>query len=622
MNLLGLLGLLALPVIFVLHLLRERQERRTVSGLELWAWLKPEVRGPRPRRAPWTRILALQLLAALCLTAALVNPQLPLPLPPLQAARLILIVDTSSSMSAADVLPSRLAAAQARAAARLAALGEDDSAALITAGTRAARVADSAQTGLPALASALAGLRAAGVGHDWGGALALASASVVPGQDNRIVIFTDGAFEFPASLNALPAPVEWNLVGAPQPNQAIVALAARPAPSGAVQVFTRVANFGAAPAQRLLTLLADGETMDSSLLALPAAGTLSLVWTLPPGARTVEARLSGADALPADDRAGLGLSNPPVDALLVSPAAVESANRCARSESGRTPIERALCAVPNLLLKTLHPETYVAYEPHDLYVFQGWLPQAWPHGGALVLDPPLDSALLPTGDSPPITGTLVTDPLLTDSLLADVSFAQVTFGRPARLLAPEWLTPLYAREGAGLIWRGAHASTRLVVLAFNTGDGNLTRRSAFPILVANAVRELLPPALPESVRPGEAMALPSAQVFPGLTLTDPLGGARSFGADRPALFSDTARTGLYTLQGLTPDGQPKIFGFGVNAGSPAESDLQRQAAPAFSLSPAPAAAPSAARLPLADLWPVFVIAALALLIVEARYAWR
>src|SRR3990172_6042707 len=114
MNLLGLLGLLSLPVIIILHLLRERQERHTVSSLTLWAWLKPEVRGPRPRRAPWNRVLALQLLAALFLTAALVNPQLPFPPPPLQADRLILILDNSTSMSATDALPSRLAVAQAR----------------------------------------------------------------------------------------------------------------------------------------------------------------------------------------------------------------------------------------------------------------------------------------------------------------------------------------------------------------------------------------------------------------------------------------------------------------------------------------------------------------------------
>ena len=614
MNLLGLLGLLSLPVIIILHLLRERQERHTVSSLTLWAWLKPEVRGPRPRRAPWNRVLALQLLAALFLTAALVNPQLPLPLPPLQADRLILILDNSTSMSATDALPSRLAVAQARAAARLAGLGSSDSAALITVSPTARRVGDSAQSGLVPLGAELAQLQAAGVGHDWEGALALAAASVVPSQNNRIVVFTDGAFEFPNSLQAaLPAPVEWNLVGEPQSNQAVVALAARPTPSGAQQVFARIANFSALPAQRLLTLLADGAAIDSSQLSLAPSGATALAWTLPPGARAVEVRLASADALPADDVAALGLSNPPVDALLVSREVVAAADRCGGKD--RTPVERALCATPNLRLKTLHPETYVGYEPHDLYVFQGWLPAAWPTGGVLVIDPPNDNPVLPAAESAPFTGALPADPLL-----ADVNWTNIVLGSATGMEA-DWLSPVYARDGQVVIWRGVTGVTRVVVLAFDVNAGNLAKRSAFPILVANAVRELLPPPLPESIQPGESVALPSAQVFPALTLTNPRGEAREFGADRPMWLDDTTRAGLYLLEGLTPDGSARTVGFGVNAGSADESDLTRQATPAFSIAP-PASAPPLAALPLADLWPVFVLAVLVVVFLEMRVAWK
>jgi hypothetical protein len=644
MNLWGLLGLLSLPLIILLHLFRERERRHTVSSLELWAWLRPEVRGTRPRRIPWNRILVLQLLAAFCLTAALVNPQLPLPAPPPQAGRLILIVDTSSSMSATDVAPSRLVEAQARAAARLVVLGSDDSAVLIAVGNPARRVSDSAQVGLGALARDLAGLRAAGVGHDWPGALALAAASIAPGQDNRLLVFTDGAFELPPSLNtALPAPVEWNLIGSPQPNQAVVTLAARPTASGAQQVFARIANFGPAPAERVITLLADGETVDSSRLALEASGTAALAWTLPPGARTVEVRLADTDALPADDRAALGLSNPPVEALLVSPTSADArtrastgvANRCAPGETDRAPIERALCAVPNLQLKTLGPKSYVAFEPHDLYVFQGWLPEAWPQGGVLVLDPPADSALLPLAEAEPITQTLMTDPLLTD-----VSFSGVTFGRALGLSAPapalpfadhasrrargpNWLSPVYAEENNGvLIWRGSQGSTRAVVLSFILGESNLAKRNAFPILIANAARELLPPPLPESIRPGDPVALPSEQVFLSLSLTDPQGRVQTIGANRGALFDDTARTGLYVLEGLTRDGQLKTVGFGVNAGSWDESDLGRRAEPQFSVATIDAPTPLTSPLPLADLWPVLVVAVVVLLLAEARLAWR
>jgi hypothetical protein len=608
---LALLGLLTIPVIVILHLLRERSRRHVVPSLELWAWLQSEVRGPKPRQLPWSWILLLQMVVALLLTLALIRPQLRLPLPTSEAERLILIVDTSTSMSAQDVRPTRLAEAQTRAGARMASLGGDDSVVLISAGPVAQWVGDSGDVGLPSLLTSLAELQPAGVGNDWPAALALASAATVPGLSNRVVVFTDGAYELPESLSntALPARLEWVLIGNAEPNQAVVTLAARTAASGALQVFTRIANFSDAPSQRVITLLAGGETVDSSQVLLNAAGTVEHAWTLPPGVATVEVRLSGADALPADDRAALGLPlGQSVDALLVADDPAD--------------FERALRALPNLRLQTVTPPSYVAFEPHDLTVFQGWLPDEWPDGGVLVVDPPVTTGLLPVAGQVAV-GELNRVAPSDDPLLADISLDNVTFGPAALVQAPQWLAPVLSdSNGTGLVWRGAVASTRLVVMSFNLEDTNLTRRSAFPVLVANAVAELVPSSLPESVRPGQAVPLPSSQAVPTLTLTDPEGQSHSFGADRPSQFTGTGRPGLYVLEGLTPDGEPWRGGFGVNAGAAGESDLRLRASPVADqeITGGPVSVPGP--VPLADLWPFLVLLVLVFVFAEAQLAWR
>jgi Ca-activated chloride channel homolog len=303
------LGLLTLPAILVLHLLRERSRRQPISSLELWRWLEKELRGPRLRRLPVTWILLLQLLAALGLNVALSRPQFSWAqlLPARQ--HLILVVDTSSSMAARDVPPTRLAQAQAAAGARLAALGETDRATIISAGPAARQLASADAGSLNDLAGRLASLQAGGDGSDWAGALALAAAAIEPDLTNRILVYTDGAFEMSSAIEAVsfPAEVELHLVGQPQSNQAVVNLAVRPSASGAVQVFARVANFADAPVERALTLTADGNARDQLVVSLPPSGVSDQAWTLPPGVRTVAVALASADVLPADDTAAVGV---------------------------------------------------------------------------------------------------------------------------------------------------------------------------------------------------------------------------------------------------------------------------------------------------------------------------
>lgn len=604
---LGLLGLLALPVIVVLHLLRQRVRREPIPSLRLWAQMEKEVRGSRFRRIPLTWVLLLQLLAALVLTGALARPQLPRAVQVEAARRLLLLVDTSLSMSATDAAPTRLAQAQAQAGALLATLGEVDSAVLISVGPDAVQLADTASVGLPALAAALGGLKPAGLGSDWPGAMALAAGAVAPGQDNRLVILTDGAFAFPEELAARPpAPVEWHWLGGSQPNQAVVALEARTLPSGAVQVFSRLANFGDVTVRRAVTLLGDGAVVDSHVAEIGPSLTTALSWTLPPDVAAVEVRLAAGDVLTADDRAALGVAaGRPIDALLVA------------AEPG--PVERALRALPNVALSVVSPGSYAAFETHDLTVFRGWLPEAWPSGGVLVFEPPAGSPLLPTSGTARAADL---GPAPADPLLAEVALDLVTFG-DVRVLQPEpWLVPVLSdQDGRGLAWRGATGASRLVVFPFALDDTNVIRRSAFPVLVANAAAEVLPPALPASVAPGTPVALPLAEHFPALTLTRPDGEARTLGADRPAVLTDTFAPGLYQLEAQTATGGTWRTGFGVNAGSALESDLRAIALPEFGDAPETTVTAST-RLELEDLWPWVVLAAIVVLLAEASLAWR
>jgi Ca-activated chloride channel homolog len=288
---------------------------------------------------------------------------------------------------------------------------------------------------------------------------------------------------------------------------------------------------------------------------------------------------------------------------------------------GTLVLERALRSLPNLDLTTVAPDHYAAYENYDLSVFSGWLPEAWPRGGVLVVAPPEGRGLL-DAQTPTTVNTLT--PSADSDLLADVDLGHVDFGRAAALQeVPDWLTPVLTDElGLSLIWHGATGSSRVVIFTFSPAGGNLARRTAFPVLMANAVAEVLPPPLPAAVGVGEPVDLPPAHTLPVLTITDPAGGEHNFGGERAPAFTDTFQPGLYLLSGRTVAGQDWQGGFGVNAGSAQESDLRVSAQPALSsLTEANAPLSVEARPPL-DLWPWLVLLVLAIMVLEAALAWR
>jgi hypothetical protein len=603
---LGLLGLLSLPVIVLLHLLHERNRRAVVPSLAQWRWLERQVRGPRMRRPPLTAVLLLQLAAAAFLSIALARPRLDFLAGPAVLERLIVVVDTSTSMAAMDVNPSRLGRAKSQAAVLLSGLGENDSAVLITAGPSPHTAADSLNLGLAGVLGELAALEAAGVGQDWQATLALASAAVLPERRNRIVIYTDSAFDFPAGLETVPylVSIEWEQVGSPQPNQAVVTLTARPTGSGGTQLFARLANFGGTAADRTLTLVADGEVFDTRAVRFTASGTLGLVWTLPPGVSAVELLLSPDDVLPEDDGAALGLLEPrPVDALLVTALP--------------GPIERVLTAIPGLNLQVIAPDAYIPFDAHELTVFDGWLPEVWPSGGVLVFNPPPASALLPVLGVGRPAGV---PPAPRSGLLDDVELEHVTFGLTARLDAPDWMAPaLVDTARLPLIWDGIIGATRVVVFSFYLADTNIARRASFPVLVANAVVGVLPPTLPASLLHGSPLPLPPPEVFRDLVVTDPLGQEYALGPDRSRTFGDASQPGLYQVTSSLPGGQAWRAVVGVNAGALVESDLRSQAEPSFSIVERPFAAGPSEGL---ELWPLLAALVGLVMLAEARLAWR
>lgn len=604
---LGFLALLTLPLIVILHMLRERRRRVVVPSLLLWQLMPRRQEAQRRRRLPLTLLLLLHLLAAAMLGLALARPQWPLAI--FGGERhLAVIVDTSTSMAAPAGAGTRLDAARARARELVGAAGATGSVTLIAAGPEA-RVIDAGDADDAArLYAALDALVPSGTGADLGGALTLAEAALQGRPGPRVVVLTDGALPtLGAQLDGRAAgvPVEWQPVGGALDNRAVVALAARPRPgAGPIQVYARVVNYSAAPFSTVLRLYGDDAILDTRPVAMDAGGEAELTWAIPRGVTMLRAEVDGGDGLPVDDTFALSLAQSrPVRALLVStrPAA----------------LERALRAVPGLQLTTIDPLVFTG-SAADLTIFDGFMPDAWPAGGVLVVHPPPGSPLLAVEarerDARPDTPLQA---LPAGGLFDGLSLGSVSFG-PARVIAPPaGFAPQLLRGEQPLIVRGRDGQSEIAIWAFDLGQGNLTTRLAFPLLVARTVRDLTPPAMPPSAQLGQKLQLrpdPRADRIElgapdGLVAVIPVtpGTPVEIALPQAGVYALAERAGAELLY----EGR-----LGVNAGAPIESDLTPQALPTAAPEAAAAFGRDDTQRPL---WPWLAAAALAIMLIEWLY---
>jgi hypothetical protein len=602
---LALLGLLTLPVILALHIRRARTERATVSSLSLWRFLDPQITGAQARRIPLTGLLLADLLIAALLTLALGGIQIDLPRRTQPARHLILLLDTSASMGAADGASTRFHQALADARALLLALQPQDAATVITYGTPARTLGDSRFTNPQLLVTHLQSLSPSSPAADLPAALALATAARDPDLPAEIHRFTDD----PVPIPDAPFPIVHHAYGQPASNQAVLSIAAAALSDGKYQVFARFANFGDTPVTRSATLYVDGAPLPHTTtdIALDAHASLAQTWTIIAAPRFVMAVLAGDDALPADDSASLGI-NPPaaLDVALVS------------AQPGD--IARALAAIPGTQVTAILPETYLPGSRFDFVVFENFLPADKPTAHALLIQPPTDPADLPlTALAPLLFDQLILSP---HPFTASLDFSGV---RSARLVAPEqialpaWLelsgTPLILAGSQPLLSHVQTGGTQTTLLHADLRSGNFTRHPVFLILISNILEFYRSLDIPDQIQTGDTLWIPSGA---SVSLLTPAGARHELGAC-PCQWADTHAPGVYRLDAAQPSGAVQTYWVGANAGSLLESDLA--AGQAAVDSGQPPVNPAELEQPL-PLTPYLLGLVVLLLLWEAWIAWR
>jgi len=627
---LGLAALVAVPIIVLLYMRTTTPTDRRVPSTRFWLGAQTTpTENRRFRLPPITPLFILHMLIAALIAFALAEPASAHILSRFgsrtQPKHLILIVDGSTSMqSAVDKLGvagrTRFDLARNDVHDRLSGLGNGDVVSVLILGTHTTTYEASGAVEIDQLRGQLDHLKPPGGRADFNAALRLCRDLLLPGLHDEIVVITDGAISVdPALVDEIGAPIELKLItgNVSSNNLAITEINARGSTTipGRQDLFIRVANFGDQSMTTTVDISVDNVSIDQRQITLTAGTAQNLVETLPAGAETATATLSGSDALAADNHASVTLAGSGASGL-----------RMLLISDAPGALLRALSALPGSQVQTLSLNQYLAstsLPAIDMIIFEGAAPGgSLPSVPALVVNPgPGANANAGMMPAPVPTRLLAQDPVLTGVDLAGVTFGQV----PIVSLGPDDVE-IAGADGGPLIYRTHLANGEQAdVLMFDIEASNLPVRVAFPILVSNLVSDLVAQQIPASLSVGDPITISPHAGAKTLEITDPSGTAhtmtieadRSTGVTPVQSYEDTGMSGPYWLRELDTNGSPITMAtIMVNAGHPQESNLAPNPLLKDALASSAIETDQSRLRNQFELWPLVVAAVLGLLLIE------
>lgn len=469
-----LLGLLAGPLI-ALYFLKLRRKKVKVPSTLLWqAFQQSEQLATPFQRFRRNLLLLLQLLILLLIVLAFARPFLETDVA--LSRSVVVVLDTSASMGATDVRPTRFEAAVDKARELVDNLGPTDEAMLVTAGahTEVAVPFTRDTSALSSRLERLAPTQAEGSLRE-GLQLALSMAKSRPGVE--VVVLSDGGG---AALRDLPvgdAAVRYVPVGRDDTNAGIVAVDLRRSPVSDLerQVFVTVQHYGRSEVQGTVEVYVDDQLVGLRNEALVPAEPVHLVFDLPGEARgrlKVQLDVPG-DILAADDAAWLD----------VAPLAV----RRVLLVGGDALTARALAADPRVRLSRVSAGGFAPslLDEVDAALFMaGTVPDDIAGHHVAVLGP-LEGSPVAFGDevkAPAVLGWRRTHPVLRFT-----EWSEVTIARMRTVEDQAGLLSLVDSDAGPLVLAGEVGGGRVVQLAFDPLESDLPLRVAWPVTLLNAV---------------------------------------------------------------------------------------------------------------------------------------
>jgi Ca-activated chloride channel homolog len=593
-----------IPLILLLYFMRPKRQERVIGSTFLWQQALQNLQASQPwQRLRITPLLILQLLAALALILVLARPAI------FSDSSLgentIVILQSSASMQATDVAPSRFEAARSTLANFIDDLGAGDRLSLMTmARTPRVLIADSQDKNQ--LKAALRTAQVTNQDADLEQALSLALSLAAGEANTQILVIGDGHVMNNSQILVSPLVVHYLQIGTAAPNAALLALAARPL-QGKLFAGAQVANYSNQSRSLPIALYADGHLFGVQTISLPAQASGTVTWgPLDAGTRIIHASIVTQDALSADHDAWALVGN-------------SQRGRVLLVTKGNIFLEKGLRSLANVDLYETTPDKYVKTDSFDLTVFDGYQPPTLPTGSLFFINPPTGPSLFGTS-GPGLRISQINMGIIQSDLLNDVDVSSIHTIRTSHQLRPAtWLQTVLTAPETPLLLAGESNNRRVAVLGFDLHDSNLPLQSAWPILLYNLTNWFLPQPVSGDgqISAGQPVTI---QPWPGanqVTITSPNHQSTQVGPPFPVQpDAQTDQIGLYQVTQRVR-GQALSGAFTVNLFNANQSNLTPASQLPIAHSSSFSAGSGVVTHQLREIWPW--IAALLLLILCAEW---
>jgi hypothetical protein len=628
----GLLGLIP-PAIIALYFLKLRRQPLAVPSTYLWSRAIEDLHvNSLWQRLRQSLLLFLQLLLIALIAFTLLRPGWQGT--ELIGNRFIFLIDTSASMAATDIGPSRLDEAKKQAKNLIDQMPQGDTAMVISF-SNVAKVEQSFTDNKKLLASRVNLIEQTFRPSDMSEALRAASGLANPGQSGdpnnpndtpaaeampaTMYIFTDGGFA--PVKNFKPGNLEsvyHKMAGETQQNIAIVAFSTEvnPEKPGRVQAFGRLENHSDAEATVEASLLLNGTLLDAKKVAVPARDAKTRL----PGAAGVNfdmqelesgilrLQIDAKDHLAADNTAHAVVNLPRPAKVLVLTPGTESLELALRTTEAQKIADISI-AEPKLLESKSYADQ-AAEGAYDLIIYDQCAPKIMPACNTLFigrvppgedLAPPAAAGNAPTGKAaeaaaPQKVPRWTADkrqgpPIIIDvdqvhPLTQLVQMGNVRVLEATPLKGPPGTVTLIDSDVGPLYAIGPRAGYEDAVLGFDIvtyaadsktyGNTDWPRRRSFPVFVMNALKYLggvRSSLAAPNILPGEPAILRTATPVTTVMVSSPRGDRFTVPRElqNTYIFGRTDELGIYEVR--EGSGQKVAQQFAVNLYDTRESDL-------------------------------------------------
>lgn len=507
--------------------------------------------------------LLLQLAMIALLILALGDPRLSDRL--VEGRNIVVLVDTSASMKASDVEPSRIEVARKKVTELVSGLGATDRMLIAEMGS-SPRPLSTLTSDLATLKEATRSLSAADTEADLERGLNFAVDSLAGLSKPQIVLLSDGdlgdteAIKGRLDLGAID--FSYVPVGTGGTNVAITAFSVRryPLDKSRYEVLLEVTNTSDVPASVELTLLGDGETVDVTKLNLQAGERLPRFYQDLAGAsRALQAVIrleGGTDILESDNHAY---------ALMPD----RKRTRVQLITKGNTYIEAALLLDEYLELTVTSPDDPLPDAAFDVTILDNAAKELPPrHGARLYLNPPAEGS--PVAFKKTITDFGFDTWQKNSPFLRWMALENIQVTRGHALLPDKGQKVVGASELGPLLVSGSAEGTPYLVLGFDPRDSDWVLRVAWPLFLLNTINAFVEEdtSYISSFQTGEVWHVPAPSDLATADLVLPSGSRTRIPIkDGRAVYAGDV-AGFYELRGRDNE---LLGGFAANFSNPRES---------------------------------------------------